>query len=454
MKIIIVGAGKVGSYITSQLSNEGHDIIVIDKDKEVLDRLLAENDVMGAVGSGTNNDILNEVGVKNCDFLISVTYNDDTNIISAIMAKKLGVKYSVARVRNPEYMKHMEFMRESLGVDLLVNPEYLAAKEIQRTLKYPKALNVEAFFHGLVNMIQINVSDTAFIANRSIYEISKDFNMKRLLITMVSRNGETYIPNGSFVLKPRDKIYVAGDSKDLGIFYSGVCTRDNRKLKKVLIIGAGKICYYLSDLLLKRGFEIKVIESDREKAKNYLATHKKVDVILADGTNPEVLSEERIEEQDALVALTGIDEENILVSLLAEKLNIPKVIAKVDRVSLLRITGLLDVDTTVAPKKSVANVIIRMVRSKEKSTTSTVKALYKLEDNRVEALEFDVNEKSKIVNKRLKDLNFKKEVLVAYISHNYEIKVANGEDIIKPGDSVLVITKEMNINEIDEVLEK
>ncbi|MDO4593768.1 MAG: Trk system potassium transporter TrkA [Tissierellia bacterium] len=452
MEIIIIGAGKVGEYLVNELSNEGHDIVVIEKNKEILDRILSENDVMGVCGNGANHDILIEAGVEHCDILIAVTLEDDVNIIASVMAKKLGTRYTIARVRDPHYMNHMEFMQKSMGVDLLVNPEYQAAKEIQRTLKYPYASNVESFLKGKVNMIQVEVEEDSFIAGKTLNELNSNRNIGRVLVTIVSRNDEVFIPNGSFKIMPGDSIHVAGTREDLGKFYWKL-SNSHQRIQSVMLIGAGRIAFYLTKLLIDRGFDVKVIENNKQKSIDFLEDHPQAIVVNADGSNPEILEEERITSYDAIVSMTGIDEENILISLIAERFGVPKIIAKVDRLSLLRITGILDLDTTITPKRSIANIILRLVRSKENIQGSEMKNLYRLEDNRVEALEFDIRDDSKITSIPLKDLDLKSGTLIAYIMKNGKVIVPGGNDTIEKGDRVVMVTKDIHFNEIDDILE-
>lgn len=455
MNVIIVGAGKVGSYLTSKLSDEGHNILVIEKNKDVLERLLASNDVMGILGDGRDLAVLDEANVDECDAFIAMTFNDDVNLISSMIAKKKGAKSTIVRLRDPRYIKYDEFMRKTMGVDRLVNPEYYAAKEIQRTLKYTYAVNVENFLDSKVILIELEVDENSKLANKSLMDLNAEGLLGNTIIVIGEKDDQVVIPNGNHILEVGEKIYVAGPREDIDKFYKRQV--DNKKsIKNVLIIGGGSIALNLSELLLKRNFNVTVLEIDKERAIDFSERLPECEVINADGSDPEILDEVRIENYDAVVALTGIDEENILISLLAKKRGIDKIIAKVNRTQLLKITGILDVDTTVTPKKSASFFVSRLLRSKENSRGESISNLFRLSDDRVEAIDFTVIENSRVTGKKLKDLNVKSNTLIVGISRQNlggKIEVANGESTIELGDRVMVVTKNKDFKEIDDILE-
>lgn len=455
MNVIIVGAGKVGSYLTSKLSDEGHNILVIEKNKDVLERLLASNDVMGILGDGRDLSVLDEANVDECDAFIAMTFNDDVNLISSMIAKKKGAKSTIVRLRDPRYIKYDEFMRKTMGVDRLVNPEYYAAKEIQRTLKYTYAVNVENFLDSKVILIELEIDGNSKLANKSLMDLNAEGLLGNTIIVIGEKDNQVVIPNGNHILEVGEKIYVAGPREDIDKFYKRQV--DNKKsIKNVLIVGGGSIALYLSELLLKRNFNVTVLEIDKERAIDFSERLPECEVINADGSDPEILDEVRIENYDAVVALTGIDEENILISLLAKKRGIDKIIAKVNRTQLLKITGILDVDTTVTPKKSASFFVSRLLRSKENSRGESISNLFRLSDDRVEAIDFTVIENSKVTGKKLKDLNVKANTLIVGISRQNlggKIEVANGESTIELGDRVMVVTKNKDFKEIDDILE-
>lgn len=455
MNVIIVGAGKVGSYLTSKLSDEGHNILVIEKNKDVLERLLASNDVMGILGDGRDLAVLDEANVDECDAFIAMTFNDDVNLISSMIAKKKGAKSTIVRLRDPRYIKYDEFMRKTMGVDRLVNPEYYAAKEIQRTLKYTYAVNVENFLDSKVILIELEIDENSKLANKSLMDLNAEGLLGNTIIVIGEKDDQVVIPNGNHILEVGEKIYVAGPREDIDKFYKRQV--DNKKsIKNVLIVGGGSIALNLSELLLKRNFNVTVLEINKERAIDFSERLPECEVINADGSDPEILDEVRIENYDAVVALTGIDEENILISLLAKKRGIDKIIAKVNRTQLLKITGILDVDTTVTPKKSASFFVSRLLRSKENSRGESISNLFRLSDDRVEAIDFTVIENSRVTGKKLKDLNVKSNTLIVGISRQNlggKIEVANGESTIELGDRVMVVTKNKDFKEIDDILE-
>ncbi len=420
-----------------------------------MERLLASNDVMGILGDGRDLAVLDEANVDECDAFIAMTFNDDVNLISSMIAKKKGAKSTIVRLRDPRYIKYDEFMRKTMGVDRLVNPEYYAAKEIQRTLKYTYAVNVENFLDSKVILIELEIDENSKLANKSLMDLNAEGLLGNTIIVIGEKDDQVVIPNGNHILEVGEKIYVAGPREDIDKFYKRQV--DNKKsIKNVLIVGGGSIALYLSELLLKRNFNVTVLEIDKKRAIDFSERLPECEVINADGSDPEILDEVRIENYDAVVALTGIDEENILISLLAKKRGIDKIIAKVNRTQLLKITGILDVDTTVTPKKSASFFVSRLLRSKENSRGESISNLFRLSDDKVEAIDFTVIENSRVTGKKLKDLNVKANTLIVGISRQNlggKIEVANGESTIELGDRVMVVTKNKDFKEIDDILE-
>lgn len=456
MNIIILGAGKVGSYLTNELSLQDHDILVIDQDKDILNKLLEQNDVMALVGDGTNIDVLTEANVKNSDIFIALTRNDDTNIISAALARSLGAKDIILRLRDSKYVNNLDNIKAITSSNLIINPEYLAAKEIQRSIKYSHARNVQSFLEDRSMMLEITIGKNSKLAGLRLSEADSYLNQFDVLIGIVNDHGEISIPRGNFILEAGQKIYIMGTKKDVDTFYKSEIAESIR-MKNVLIIGASSISYHMTKLLLERNFNVSVIEIDRKKAICFQEQFADAVVINADGSDPDILEEARVESFDAVVALTGMDEENILIALMAQKYGIEKIIAKVNRTNLLKITGILDIDATFTPKSVASNYINRVIRSKvDSKDISTLNNLYKLEDDQVEVLEFEVSENSMLFNHSLKDIRVKADTLVAIIDHRSRggsIEVATGNSVIEKGDRVLVITKCKNMAQVDDILE-
>lgn len=455
MKIIILGAGKVGSYLTSDLADEGHDILVIDHNKQVLDKLLASNDIMGVVGDGRDPEVLMDAGVATCDLFIALSLSDDVNLIASTIAKKLGAKNIIIRLRDNRYLKQKEIIENVTAASRIINPELIAAKDIQRTLKYSHALNVEGFFKDQALMMELVISENSALAGARISELNAYSAEYHTLIGIVNNKGKAVIPHGSYVLEKGEKIYIVGAKEGVDRFYKQEIF-GQIKIKDVLIIGAGSIATYLTGLLLERGFNVTVVEIDKEKAEKMSELYSDAVVVHADGADPDILEEVRIANFDALVALTGIDEENILISLMAQKYGLEKIIAKVNRTKLIKMTGILDIDTTFTPKRVASDVINRLIRSKTNARGASITSLYSLEDEQVEIIEFAAIDHSNILNKKLKDLNIREDTLIACIKHqerNGGIEVPNGDSMISLGDRVLVITTNGSFQTIDDILE-
>lgn len=451
MKIVIVGGGKVGEYLCKELSSEENDIVLIEKDVEVLDYIISNNDIMGIVGNGASYPILLEAGVNDADVFIAVTQKDELNIISSILAKKLGAKYTIARVSNPEYSGHMNSVRESLGIDLMINPEFETALRISRNLKYPSAIDVRTFSENRAIMVQILVKKSSFLNGLKLIDFPKSCP-ERVLICFVERGNEVHIPDGNFVLQEGDRIHVTGPTSSLLNFYKLV-GEINKRIKSVFIIGGGKLTYYILKILRKQNLDIKVIEIDRNKARDLSEDFPNVVFINDDGTNRSVLDEENFANYDACISLTGIDEENLIVAMYSKKIGLKKMIAKVNRTELLDIVDPEKIQTVVTPKKVVADIITRVVRSRINSKGSNVLTLYRLADNRIEAAEFAVKEESKIINIPLKDLKTQSGILISYIIRNGDLIIPKGDDFIEPNDRVIIISESKYVEELDDILE-
>ncbi|WP_311516169.1 Trk system potassium transporter TrkA [uncultured Anaerococcus sp.] len=455
MNIIILGAGKVGSYLTEDLADEGYDILVIDRDKEVLDKLLASNDVMGIVGDGRDPEVLLDANVGSCDLFIAITLSDDVNLIASTIAKKLGAKNIIIRLREAKYINQREIIEDITSASRIINPEMIAAKDIQRALKYSHALNVEGFFDDQAIMMELVISKDSVLAGAKIMDLNAYSYDYHTLIGIVNNKGKVVIPHGSYVLEEGEKIYIIGAKEGVDRFYKKEVV-DRIEIRNVLIIGAGAISTHLTELLLDRGFEVTVVDIDRKRAELISEKFSDAIVINADGSDPDVLEEVRVESFDAMVCLTGMDEENILISLLGEKYGIEKIIAKVNRTKLLKMTGILDIDTTFTPKRVASDVINRIIRSKENARGQSITSLYRLEDDQVEVIEFAAIEHSDILNKKLKDLKIREDTLIACIKHEEldgRMEVASGESMISLGDRVLVITTNHSFQTIDDIVE-
>lgn len=449
MKIVIAGGGKVGSVLCTELSTEEHDIILIEKNETILDSLINKNDISGIVGNGASYDIQQEAGVDTCDLFIAVTPQDELNMIACILAKKLGARYTIARVRNPEYSSHFEYVRERLGVNMMINPEFESARSISRIIKFPTVLSVQSFANNQVELIEVEVHESSVLANLSLNDFRRQYG--NVLVCAIQRGEELIIPSGSDELRDGDNAYVMGDKQVIRKFYKTVRPHKNN-INSVLIIGGGRITYYLIGLLKEYRMDIKVIEQNQEIAEQLSAAYPEIEVILGDGTDQEILQQEGIDNYHAFVSLTGVDEENIIASLYAAQQDVNKVITKVNRELLLRIFDTLGMESIITPKRVIANSILRFVRSLGNPYVSDVEALYRIADNAAEAIQFKVKATSKVKNIPLEKLRTKSGILIAYIIRDHQLLIPSGQDEIKENDHVIVITKEKKFDDIDDIL--
>ena len=449
MKIVIAGGGKVGKELCNELSNEGNDIILIEQDPKNLERIMNKYDIMGLVGNGADYDNLVESNVQECDVFISVTPEDEINLIAAIIAKKLGATYTIARVRNPEYTGHMDFVRESLGVSMMINPELEAAKDISNVIRFPQALSVEQFANGRVSIVEVNIAPKSQLVGLSLFQFRQQFG--DVLICAVTREKNTFVPKGQTVLEEEDRIIVTGAWDDLTQFYRKAGYKEE-KLRSAFIVGGGRITYYLIEMLNKLDIEIKVIENNQEKAEILSEKFPRAVIIEGDGTDQEFLNEERIDQYDTVVSLTGVDEENILISLYASALGIKKIITKVSRTELIKILENASLQSIITPKNLIADNIIRFVRSLKKTQASNMESLYRIADNQVEVAQFQVKKDSQVLHTPLKYLKLKNDLLVAYIIRGERLIFPSGNDEIQSGDHIIVVSMNNKMDDIDDML--
>jgi len=449
MKLLIVGAGKVGSTLVENLLNENHDIVVVDIDSVKLGEVANRYDVKGVVGGCLERGVLVDAGVSETDFFIACTPRDEVNILSCVLAKKLGARKTIARVRDPEFFKEMDNMKKDLGLDYFFNPEFRTAIEIAQVLRFPSADNVESFADGRANMVEFFISDINPLVGKSLMQISKDYNCK-ILIAMVSRGEEVIIPRGDFVIKKGDRIHILAPALEISNFSKKIKMFKHRA-KSVFVIGGGKIAYYLTKELIGSGIDVKIIENDPDRAQVLSQSISKATVICGDGTEHELLDEERLKDSDACVTLTGIDEENVIISLYAESKGVGKVITKIDRSSVTDMVKKLGLSTVVSPRVAIANHIIRFVRAHQGDSGSGINTLYKFHD-KVEALEFTVGENFDKQGVLLKDLQIKQNILIGGIVRGEEFILPKGDSALLKDDKVIVVTATKNITELNQIL--
>lgn len=451
MKIIVSGCGKIGSTIISSLVNEGHDVTAMDKVPTIIEEMTDLYDVMGICGNGADCETLLEAGVKNAELFISVTDSDETNMLSCFLAKRMGASHTIARIRNPEYNdKSLGFMRSQLGIDMAINPELMAAKEMYRLLKLPSAAKVETFSGKNFEMVEIKLKPDSVLDGLSLIEMRKKFQLS-VLVCIVKRGEKIYIPDGNFVLKSNDRIGVTADRTEIIKFFKTL--RINQKqAKNVTIIGAGKSAYYLAKMLLGGSSDVKIIELNSEKAAFFSENLPGAVIINGDGTSQDLLLEEGIKQTDALLTLTDSDEKNILLSYFASTMEVPKIITKVNHQEFRFMAEKIGAECIITPKKIVADMIVSYARGLQNSLGSKIETLYQLMDSTAELLEFTVQPDCSVINIPFKSLNTKKGTLIAGIIRNRKSIIPSGDDYLSEGDKVIIISETPGVSEITDIV--
>lgn len=449
MYIIVAGGGKMGSTVVELLAEEGHDVALIDNNSRVVEEAIDKWDITGVVGNAASCDVQREAGADRADLLIAATPQDELNLLACLVAGKLGCEHTIARVRNPEYSSQLLFLRE-LGLSMVVNPEFETAREISRTLRMPEAIKVDSFAGGRADIIEVRIGEGSPLAGLAINQISEKYKIK-VLVCAVEREDFVTIPGGEFRLKYDDKVYVTGTGEYLLRFFRTFKLIKD-KIKRVMIVGGGKVSYYLAKQLDKMNMDVRIIERDAARCE-FLSEKlpKTVTVICGDGLDQTVLLEEGLESSEAFAAMTGMDEENIIVSLYAKSKGLDKIVTKVNR-SFGDMVSELGLESTVCPKQVVANHIVRYVRAMQKGEGSTVRTLYKLVGN-VEALEFSIDEDAEYLGKPLRELRIKKNILIGCIVHEGIPKIPDGSDAMHLGDSVVVVTAEGRLKNLGDIFE-
>lgn len=453
MRIVIVGAGKVGLELTKQLSRE-HHVTIVDQNAQRVNSIINIYDVMGVCGNGASYEVQKEAEVDKADLLIATAPNDELNILACLLAKKLGVNHTIARIRNPEYEKQLRFMREELGLSMAINPEKAAAREIARVLRFPAAMKVESFSKGRLELIEYRLPESSALDGMQLLDLYKNIHV-RVLICAVDRKGETTIPSGDFVLAAGDKIYLTAEPEQLAQFFRHLGVFRSRA-STVMIVGASKICRYLAADLLRMGMAVKIIDQNEQRCIEMGEQLSGALVIVGDGTDSELLQEEGIEQTDAFVAITGFDEANILMAMSAARQSGDhcKVVAKINRQSLVDLVAAESmIDSVVSAATVTTELIVQYVRAMESASGAKIKTLHRLVDGVVEALEFSVPEDAPFVGVPLRDLKLKSGILLAgIVRRNGQIVIPSGNDALQPGDDMIVVTKG-TLQDINEILE-
>ena len=450
MKIIIVGCGKVGYTLAQQLDEEGHDITVVDTDAAKIEQAISTLDVQGIEGNGTTFNALAEAGIKVADLLIAVTAQDEVNLLCCLMAKKTGNCNTIARVRNPEYVNEMDYLREGLGLSMVINPELTCARGIANLIEVPSALDFTTFGKGRANLIKLSLPEEFAMDGMTVFDFSKKVHGKTL-ICAIEREHEVIIPDGNTVIKAKDNMYVVLPPSELHSLLSKIGIKA-KPIKNVMVIGGSRIAYYLAKKLEESRIRVKIIERDFKHCEKMSELLPHTLIINGDATDRQVLLEEGIDEVDAFVSLTNMDEENLVLSLFANKVSNAKIITKVDKVAFEEVIGELPVGTIACPKNITAKSIIQYVRGLQNSFGSNIETLYRIIDDKVELIEFKVNQDSKVIGVPLMDLSLKKNLLVGAIFRKGKIITPSGKDCIEPGDRVLIVTTLKGLANLSDIL--
>lgn len=452
MRIIVVGCGKIGTTVIANLVSEGHDVVAVDKSAESLSAVTEVYDVMGLIGNGADYDTLLEAGIEGCELFVAVTGSDEMNMLSCFVAKKMGAAHTIARIRNPGHSdQSISFMSSQLDLSMSLNPDMLAAQEASMVLRLPSASKVETFSRRNFEMIELVLKEDSSIAGLSLIELRKKYSAN-YLIGAVQRGEDVFIPDGSFVLREGDRIGITASHTEVQRLLK-MLGLTQKSAKNIMIVGGSRTAYYLAKQLISDGSSVKIVERERDVCESLCELLPEADIIFGDGAQNEVLLEEGLRSMDAFVTLTGMDEENILLSYFASNEGVPKVMSKVNRDEFIYMANKLGIDSIISPRRAVADVVVRYARALQNTIGSGVETLYKLMDGKAEALEFTASNDCKLLNIPIKDLHIKKNTLLAGIIRRRTPKIPSGIDMICSGDKVIVLTAGSRINDLEDIIE-
>lgn len=452
MKIIIVGCGKVGYALSELLAAEGHDIVAIDQRSEKLSAVTGAFDIIGVNGNGTSFETLKEAGIATADLLIAVTGSDEHNLLCCMIAKKAGNCKTIARVRNPIYHNEIEYLRNEFGIASIINPDAAAAQEITQIVRFPFALKVDTFAKGQIHLVHFRVEEDSVLAGLTLQEIRHKFKHPMLVCT-VARGKEIFIPKGSFQVEAGDVLGVVAERGKINSYFKQL-SLPTTKAKNVMILGGGNTAFYLAKMLVKIGVAVKIIEENRKRCEELCELVPQATIIHGDGTNENLLIQEGLPETEALVALLDMDEENILVSLYSHSVSAATTITRVNRVNFNDIVNAMNLDSILYPRLITADHITKFVRSEKGSMNSDVESFYSLADGQAEVLEFSIKDDSDITGINLYKLPLRPNTLISCIYRNGKVIIPTGQDVILPGDTVVVVLKDYKISSITEIIER
>ncbi len=450
MKIVIIGAGKIGTTLAQRLAMEDHQVTLVDIRPEALEEV-STLDVMTVEGNGISKETLLEAGVDKADLAIAVLSTDEENLLACLIAKKLGVGNTIARVRNPEYSSGIRLIQDELGLSMALNPELASASEMARLMRTPSAIKIDVFAGGKIELHKALLPADSPLDGCKLMELGKI--QHGILICIVERGDEVFIPSGTFVLRGGDRISFVAKPRMAAKFFQKIGIAAD-PVKKVLLLGGGKISYYLARQMLDYGADVKIIESNYDTCEYLSEALPEANIVCGDGTNERLLSQENIEKMDAIASLTGIDEENVLMSLYARSVSKAKIVTKVNRTTFAGIIDSLDLGSVFHPRDIAADHILRYVRALQNSMGSNVETLYKLVGGKAEALEFRATAKSSVCSTPLMELKLQKGLLIGAINRGGKVLTPSGKDTIEPGDTVVVVTTVTGLNDLDDILDK
>lgn len=449
MNILIVGAGKVGRALTQVLCEEKHNVVVVDTDEDLVERLVNDYDIQGISGNGTHCDVLREADVKNTYLIIATTPSDEINILTCMIARKMGARHAIARVRSPEYVKQIDFMRDELGLSRMINPDFYVANEIARVLQFPAAANIETFAGGRIDMIEVKIKAGNPIIDHSLKEISDKYK-GTYLICAVKRGSQVYIPNGDFIIHERDVIYITGTRKVMANLFKKLGIFKNT-VKKVMIVGGSRIAQFLAAQLIIMGIKVSIVEKNPERCAVLTDRLPDAAIVCGNSHDHKLLLEEGITDIDAIATLTDSDEENFLISMYAGNLGINKVVTKINEPAFAEMLDKAGLDSAVSITEVISETIVQYLRSKHNSDGTHMINLYKLFDGQVEAMEFFAGQKAKNLNIPLKDVKFKKDLLIAAIIRRHKIIFPTGEECLMEDDRIIVVAKSQGIEGLNDI---
>lgn len=451
MNIIIVGCGKVGYTLVEQLSSEKHDIVVIDEKPEKVQYITDDLDAMGIVGNGISHQTLINAGIGTADLLIAVTGSDEKNLLCCVIARKTGHCHTIARIRNPIYNVEMDFLKKEFGLAMIINPEFAAASEISRIFQFPSAIRVDTFAKGHVELLHFKVVSGSPLVHQKLANLQQTFHSNILVCTVI-RGENVIIPNGDFEFEINDVVAIVSNRRDAIQFFRKIgIVRD--RVENAILAGGGKISYYLAKSLAASGIHVTIIEIDRERCEQLSELLPSATIIWGDATDQTLLTQEGLEHTQGFAALTGLDEENILLSLYANEVSNARTVTKINRINFHSVIDNLNLGSIIYPRTITADYILKYVRSMSNSKDSNVETLYKLANGKAEALELLIKEDSDVAGIPLQDLRFRKNTLVCCIYRHGKVIIPSGQDVIMGGDSVLIVLSGYRISDIKEILE-